>query len=136
MGRKHFLKLSMFANFFDTKQLQRCENAAESGHIIQMATDLNKSPAILTGKVTASMKNKTYDIEMHIDKKDGIVKGTCACPRGLVSCHHMVALCTYARDNVSVTDTQCSWNIPKPGKDDNVQTLEDLYLRRRVDYLA
>ncbi|KAK9693282.1 hypothetical protein QE152_g34319 [Popillia japonica] len=84
--------------------------------------------------VSTSMKNKTYDIEMHTDKEDGIVKGICACPRGLVSCHHMAALCIYARDNVSVTDPQCSCNIPIPGKDD--KPLEDLYPSRRADYLA
>ncbi|KAI4470585.1 hypothetical protein MML48_1g14934 [Holotrichia oblita] len=101
-----------------------------------MTPNLNKVPAILKGRVSASMKNKIYDVEIHIDKDDGIVAATCACPRGLVTCHHMAALCVYARDNISVTDTQCSWNIRRRIEESSVKTQEDLFPPRRKGYVA
>lgn len=39
----------------------------------------------------------------------------------------MAALCIYARDNISVTDVQCKWNIRRERNEDNIEIWQDLY---------
>lgn len=65
MATKHIVKLSFLANCFENKQLQRGENAVESGHVFEASCDFNVEPALLKGKVHASMKNKVYNIEVN-----------------------------------------------------------------------
>ncbi|XP_023311480.1 uncharacterized protein LOC111692030 [Anoplophora glabripennis] len=107
--------MTMIHNFCidHPKQLERGENAYASGHVVEVRFDSDFKPAVLTGKVMASMKNKSYNVEICIDLDGGIVDATCQCPRGQVICHHMAALCIHAYHNVSFTDKACQWNIPK-----------------------
>ncbi|KAI4454106.1 hypothetical protein MML48_scaffold00000245 [Holotrichia oblita] len=120
----------MVAAFFreEISQLQRGENSYESGHVRNMTYDPNFKPAILRGDVLASMKNKSYKVEILIGlEDDNIVDGTCNCPRGLVKCHHMAALCLCAHHNISVTDTTCTWNQPKEKQEESVTKLKEIF---------
>ncbi|KAI4455404.1 hypothetical protein MML48_9g00009794 [Holotrichia oblita] len=120
----------MVAAFFreEISQLQRGENSYESGHVRNMTYDPNFKPAILRGDVLASMKNKSYKVEILIGlEDDNIVDGTCNCPRGLVKCHHMAALCLCAHHNISVTDTTCTWNQSKEKQEEYVTKLKEIF---------
>lgn len=66
MSSKHVISFSSIAEFFknDTGQLQRGENSYESGNITKMFFNSEVTPAILKGEVKASMKNKTYTVEV------------------------------------------------------------------------
>ncbi|KAK9712546.1 SWIM zinc finger protein [Popillia japonica] len=117
--------------------LQRGENSYSSGNVVKIIFNPESQPAVLQGTVDASMKKRSYSIEILVDPVDGIVAGKCSCPRGQVICHHMAilvdpvdgivagkcscprgqvichhmaALCIYAHHNVSVTDKVCSWS--------------------------
>ncbi|KAK5648353.1 hypothetical protein RI129_003245 [Pyrocoelia pectoralis] len=102
-----------------------------------MIFDSTIQPALLKGKVKASMRNRTYEVEMSVDMEDGIVDANCKCPRGQVICHHMAALCIHAHHNISSTDQACAWNVPgtSKGAEENVLCLKDLYPPKR-DYVA
>ena len=40
------------------------------------------------------------------------LKISCQCPNGKYRCHHMAAVALHIKDNVSKTDTECSWTNP------------------------
>lgn len=56
----------IIAEFFkdNMKQLQRGENSYNSGHVKSLIFDSKVSPALLKGRVQASMKNKTYQVDV------------------------------------------------------------------------
>ncbi|KAG5865772.1 hypothetical protein JTB14_004149 [Gonioctena quinquepunctata] len=96
----------MIADFFKDaiNQLERGENAYKRGNVKSMVFDREVKPKILKGTVSASMKKRTYSIEVSINVDDDtILDVSCTCPRGLVKCHHIAALCIYGHHNVSVT---------------------------------
>ncbi|XP_057657535.1 uncharacterized protein LOC130894626 [Diorhabda carinulata] len=83
------------------------------------------------------MKNRTYNVEVSIDYEDGILDATCSCPRGQAVCHHMVAVCFHAHNNVSVTDKTCVWNQRKPtGDGEKIVRISDLYKPKFSNYQA
>lgn len=66
MAAKHVLKFSSINEFFanDNKMIKRGENAVESNHVLQMQFDAELM--ILKGKVQASMKDKTYNVNVSL----------------------------------------------------------------------
>lgn len=60
------IKVFAIAAFFKdgAKQLQRGENAYNSGHVKKMMFSSEVQPAIIKGEVQASMKNKAYAVEV------------------------------------------------------------------------
>ncbi|KAG5866625.1 hypothetical protein JTB14_035102 [Gonioctena quinquepunctata] len=86
----------MIANFFKDaiNQLQRGENAYKIGNVKSMVFD--------------------REVSINVDN-DTILDVSCTCPRGLVKCHHIAALCIYGHHNVSVTDQACRWSAPRQG---------------------
>ncbi|XP_057660735.1 uncharacterized protein LOC130896571 [Diorhabda carinulata] len=118
-------------------QLQRGENSYSSGNVKKMIFDPAVSPALLRGEVTASMKNRTYNVEVSIDYEDGILDVTCSCPRGQAVCHPMAAVCFHAHNNISVTDKTCVWNQRKPtGDGEKIVRISDLYKPKFSNYQA
>uniref|UniRef100_A0AAR5QHV9 SWIM-type domain-containing protein n=1 Tax=Dendroctonus ponderosae TaxID=77166 RepID=A0AAR5QHV9_DENPD len=102
-----------------------------------MVFDAEVSPALLKGEVKASMKKKSYCVEMAIDLEDSIIlSGKCSCPRGLSICHHMAALCIYGHHNVSVTDKICVWNKPKQNDNVQIKSISDLYPPKKPRFMA
>lgn len=58
---------SIFQAFKDnSKQIMRGENAYKSGHVKKMRFSSATQPATISGEVQASMRNKTYLIEVSI----------------------------------------------------------------------
>lgn len=64
----HIVSFCAIAEFFkdNMNQLQRGENAYNSGHVKSLVFDSNVIPAVLKGRVHASMKKKEYDVEVGI----------------------------------------------------------------------
>ncbi|CAH2008146.1 unnamed protein product, partial [Acanthoscelides obtectus] len=129
VSSKRVISFSAIGEFFkdDISQLQRGENAFESGNVHKMLFDAEVSPALLRGEVAASMKKKMYAVEISYDLDDGIVCAKCSCPRGLAVCHHMAALCIHAHHNISVTDKTCLWSKRKPAETKQVTKISDIY---------
>lgn len=50
---------------------------------------------------------------------------SCTCPRGQYICHHIGCLLLFARENISVTDQQCSWSAIKTT--DEAKRVKDIY---------
>lgn len=60
--------------------------------------------------------------------KNGEIKtAECTCPRGKVKCHHMAALLICCHHNISVTDKQCQWSVPKQDQTSCIKTVEEMY---------
>ncbi|KAG5870683.1 hypothetical protein JTB14_003881 [Gonioctena quinquepunctata] len=98
-----------------------------------MVFDREVKPAILKGTVSASMKKRTYSIEVSINVDDDtILDVSCTCPRGLVKCHHIAALCIYGHHNVSVTDQACRWSAPSMSTEEDVKTIAELYPKQKT----
>lgn len=68
MSEKHVISFTMVADFFknNIKQLQRGENSYKSGNVQNMTFDAKLCPAVLRGKVKASMKRIVYSVEVYI----------------------------------------------------------------------
>lgn len=66
MASKHVVSMSIILSFFkdNVKQMERGENAYESGHVVDFHINPEIQPALLKGKVEASMKDKKYDVEV------------------------------------------------------------------------
>lgn len=60
------ISFCIIAEFFkeNMKQLQRGENAYNSGHVKSMVFDGAVSPTLLKGRVQASMKDRKYEVEV------------------------------------------------------------------------
>ncbi|XP_018578327.2 uncharacterized protein LOC108916530 [Anoplophora glabripennis] len=84
---------------------------------------------MIKAEVKASMKNHNYNIEISFDLEEGVKDAYCTCPRGTVSCHHMAAVLYYAHYNISVTDMQCQWSVPRAKRhhEDNIVKLKDVH---------
>lgn len=64
MSGNHVIKLSAIVHYFkdEEKLISRGENAVESGHVENMIFD--SEIRILKGSVHASMRDKTYKVEV------------------------------------------------------------------------
>ena len=64
MALKHVLRLSSINEFFtnDNKIIKNGENALESNHVKKM--QFEASFMIIKGEIYASMKDKTYNVEV------------------------------------------------------------------------
>ncbi|XP_018573228.1 uncharacterized protein LOC108912481 [Anoplophora glabripennis] len=132
MTTNHAIKFFAIAKLFknDEKQLRRGENAYTSGHVKKMFFHREVQPAIIKGSVQASMKKRTYTVEVSIDLKEQVViSNSCTCPRGQVVCHHLAALLYYAHYNISSTDIQRQWGTTAANLNAEVpvHTIEELY---------
>lgn len=68
----------------------------------------------LRGIVRASMKDRSYNVEIRVDGCGQILDAKCGCPNGNEFCSHMVATAIYAnRKGVSKTNPPNSW-LSKP----------------------
>ncbi|KAK4887065.1 hypothetical protein RN001_003336 [Aquatica leii] len=112
--------------------LHREENSYSSGNVKKTFYEPNMQTPLLKGEVKASMKNHTCNVEMLLDVNEGILEGTCTCPRCQVLCHHMAAVCFYAHYNISVTDIACAWSAPKPSTSKDVRKLKDMYPEKKI----
>lgn len=130
MAEKHVIKFHFIAKFFgnSTRHLARGENSYTSGHVEKFTFIGSVRPIIMKGLVKASMKKRSYAVEISYDLQKGITSASCTCPRGSVSCSHMAALLYYAHYHISTTDIECQWSIPHsvPSKD-NITKLKDLF---------
>ncbi|KAJ8954500.1 hypothetical protein NQ318_000731 [Aromia moschata] len=81
--------------------------------------------------VKASMKKKSYEVKISLDLDEGVTEAYCQCPRGVVLCHHMIAVLLYAHYNVSSTDVECVWNVPKQVEDEDIPTMAELNPAKR-----
>lgn len=68
MEGNHAIKFYLIARHFkeNEKQLERGENAYTSGHIKAMYFNPEVVPAHLQGEVHASMKKRTYNVQVSI----------------------------------------------------------------------
>ncbi|CAG9773568.1 unnamed protein product [Ceutorhynchus assimilis] len=125
MTAKHALKLSSIFAFFenDSKAIKKGENALESNHVQKMQFDAGLM--IIRGQVQASMKDKEYKVEINLNNSGEIGTAKCMCPRG-IKCHHIAALALFGHYNISVTDKECTWNVPK-SKSAPLKTAEEFY---------
>ncbi|XP_072399541.1 uncharacterized protein [Diabrotica undecimpunctata] len=125
MASKHVLKISSITEFFsnDNKIIQKGENALESNHVKKMLFDPDL--LIIKGEVFASMKDKTYNVEIMLNKSWQITAANCSCPRG-IKCHHIATIALFGHYNISITDKTCTWNIPVQSKTET-KTAEALY---------
>lgn len=66
MEAKRIVSFAAIAELFanDQQQLKRGENALQSGHIRSMTINSEIEPILLKGEVFASMKKKTYKVEV------------------------------------------------------------------------
>lgn len=64
MASKHVLKICNIIEYFedDNKMIKRGENALESNHVKRMQFDADL--LIIRGNIHASMKDKTYNVEV------------------------------------------------------------------------
>ncbi|KAK4882466.1 hypothetical protein RN001_005785 [Aquatica leii] len=134
MTTKHILSVTMIANYFkdNLSLLHRGENSYSSGNVNKTVYEPNMQPPLLKGEVKASVKNRTYNVEMLLDVNEGILEGTCTCPRGQVLCHHMAAVCFHAHYNISVTDIACAWSAPRPSTSEDVRKLKDMFPEKKI----
>lgn len=145
MALKHVLKLSSINEFFenDNKIIKKGENALESNHVKNMK--FHPDLMLVRGECLASMKDKTYNIEVSyislnifivlkllncvfqisLNKSGDIISATYTCPRG-IKCHHIATIALFGHYNISVTDKECTWNVPK-SKTVQVKTADELY---------
>ncbi|KAK4884502.1 hypothetical protein RN001_000773 [Aquatica leii] len=123
----HLVKLSQITLFFNNepKLLERGENALESNHVCTVILD--KELKIIKGTILASMRKKTYQVEVLFDDTWHISSASCECPRGQVRCHHMATLLLFGHYNYSSTDISCKWSAPKGSQGHDVKTMNDLY---------
>ncbi|KAG5883563.1 hypothetical protein JTB14_022430 [Gonioctena quinquepunctata] len=98
-----------------------------------MVSDREVKPAILKGTISASMKKRTYFIEVSINVDDeSILDISCTYLRGLIKCHHIAALCIYGHHNVTVTDQACRWSAPSLSTEEDVKTITELYPKQKT----
>ncbi|KAK4885556.1 hypothetical protein RN001_001827 [Aquatica leii] len=131
MSKKLVLSVASIVSYFEaTRLISKGENSYCSGHVQKPVFDA--SLGIIAAEVLASMRNKSYKVELNIN--DGsIVKSTCQCPRGLDQCHHMCAVAFFIHYNISSTDKTCSWTALK-AKSDIGSTAEEQFPLKR-DYV-
>lgn len=67
MAAAHVVSLSMIMAFFkdQEKQFEGGENAYTSGHVIEFSFNGEVHPALVKGKVEASMKRKKCNVEVN-----------------------------------------------------------------------
>ena len=108
------ISLTGILQFFgaDENTIRKGELKFTSGFVL----DLRICDFILSAKVRASMKDKSYSVSLTINGSGGINKATCECPRGNLVCSHMAAVAIFAnKQGLSKTDLPTSW-ITRPKK--------------------
>ena len=67
MAANHAIKFYIIAKLFknDEQQLRRGENSYTSNHVKKMNFYGDVNPAVIRGEVHASMKKKTYAVEVN-----------------------------------------------------------------------
>lgn len=138
MAGRHAINLTLIIDLFknDNNNLKRGENALQSGHIESFAFHTYSYP-IIKAKVWASMRKKTYNVEVYLGSEcDSVQSHSCSCPRGVATCHHLAAVLLYAHYNLSSTDVNCQWNKPSTSsiKEEPLQTIEKLF--KAQEYVA
>ncbi|KAJ8975393.1 hypothetical protein NQ317_008608 [Molorchus minor] len=108
MAGKHVIKLSTINEFLanDNKIIKKGENALESNHV----------------------KTMRYDADLMIICLNNLGEH-CFCNMYLsqgIKCHHIATLALFGHYNISITDKECTWNVPKT-KTVPVKTAEELY---------
>lgn len=132
------MSLSGLFGFFkeDGNSISKGELKYKSGYVLHLKID----DYTIRGKVQASMKDKTYAVEIIVDGKGDIMSGNCECPRRKWLCSHMAAVAIYCnRVGVSKTDLPNSW-IARPKKalreTQKFKKCEDFFPHPKGDYAA
>lgn len=68
-------------------------------------------------------------LQVYFDSNWAITSALCSCPRGQLICHHMACLLLFSRENISITDESCRWNVPK-SKDNPVTRIRDIFPKK------
>ena len=128
------ISLTGILQFFgaDENTIRKGELKFISGFVL----DLRICDFILSAKVRASMKEKSYSVSLTIDGSGGINKATCECPRGNWICSHMAAVAIFAnKQRLSKTDLPNSWIArPKKAAKQDQRTVSDLFPHPRPNY--
>lgn len=98
--------------YFDDAKNAFCKGELKykSGFVLQVTM----RDHTVHGIVRASMKDRSYNVEVLVDGCGNILDAKCACPNGKDFCSHMVATAIYAnRKGVSKTNLPNSW-MSKP----------------------
>ena len=98
--------------------------------------DLRLVDYLITAKVQASMKDKSYAVSLTVSRDGGILSAVCQCPRGTWICSHMAAA-AINRTGLSKTDLPSSW-IAKPKKATKIdsQAIADFFPHPKPSYRA
>ncbi|KAK5648177.1 hypothetical protein RI129_003069 [Pyrocoelia pectoralis] len=110
--RMALINLSVIVEVFsdEISVFKKGENCLESGHVLEVQFD--GSLKMIRGRVLASMKKKSYQVEINLTEGFNIERVQCDCARGQYKCHHICAILLYANKNFSKTDTVCQWKTP------------------------
>ncbi|KAK7907110.1 hypothetical protein WMY93_015722 [Mugilogobius chulae] len=109
-----FTVTSYFADF--PKSVKRGLNSYNSNKVVNVSVLAGGS---LKGKVQASMKNKVYEVEIHIEGQE-VKASTCSCAIGRAKCHHVAALLIWTEKNCTRTDVECVWKRPTTPKTEEI----------------
>ena len=102
------ISLTGILQFFraDENTIRKGELKFTSGFVL----DLGICDFILSAKVRASMKDKSYSVSLTTDGSGGMNKATCECPPGNWVCSHMAAVAIFVnKQGLSKTDLPNSW---------------------------
>ena len=118
----------------DPNSIKKGELKFKSEYVL----DLRINDFMITAKVRASMKDKSYNVNIAIDGSGGIKEATCQCPRGNWICSHMAAASIYVhKKGLSKTDLPNSWIArPKKAARTDVKPIADLFPYTRPTYKA
>jgi len=130
------ISLSGLMKFFneDSNVISKGEIKYNSGFVL----DLRLVDYLITAKVRASMKDKSYAVSLTVSGDGGILSAVCQCPRGNWICSHMAAAAIFTnRKGLSKTDLPSSW-IAKPKKAAKIDSkaIADFFPHPKPSYRA
>lgn len=91
-----------------TKKLQqKSELAVKADHVLKFGFDPELNH--VQGRVQASMRDRSYHVNITLGENNTVVDGICDCVNGQDKCHHKASILLYGYKNVSKTDVRASW---------------------------
>ena len=73
-------------------------------------------------------------LQVHLTDGNGNIScGECDCPRGKYKCSHLAAVYMHAIHNISRTDVECTWKMPKSASK-TTQSVKEMYPKSKPDY--
>ncbi|XP_046559283.1 LOW QUALITY PROTEIN: uncharacterized protein LOC124268351 [Haliotis rubra] len=115
------------------KLMRKSETAVNSDHVLKFLFD--RECLHVSAVVQASMRDRSYKVEVHLNDAFGVTYSSLRCPLGQYSCHHVAAALLFGYRRATKTDVKCSWlNAPKSKIRPEIATMEELFPLAKPNY--